>query len=350
MQTSNFRAKALVVFTIIAGFQFSVLAPPAAAKDKVQNFSSPVEAYRQGMAAYHAEDFERALPALNFAAEKGVIGAVLNLARIYANGNGTKKNDAMAFEYYAHIAQNYSRVSHRNALGTYVAEAFVAVGDYYRKGIPESNIRRNASEAIRNYTHAASHLRDPVAQYQLARMHLRGLGVRKNPFRAAQWLNLAAKQNHALSQALLGTLYWKGEGVKANKPVALALLQAAVRNSQYKSQFNKPNDRKQILGTYRRLSKNAGPEQRAKAREIFASRFNRGVTELDTDLATGNPDNLNGIIIGKTPNAIADNQNDDAVNSSPGSDILLGTATFGINEDSLSNGNVISNDRGVLRP
>ncbi|MGI9381465.1 MAG: tetratricopeptide repeat protein [Methyloligellaceae bacterium] len=350
MQTSNFRAKALVVFTIIAGLQFSVLAPPAAAKDKVQNFSSPVEAYRQGMAAYHAEDFERALPALNFAAEKGVIGAVLNLARIYANGNGTKKNDAMAFEYYAHIAQNYSRVSHRNALGTYVAEAFVAVGDYYRKGIPDANIRRNASEAIRNYTHAASHLRDPVAQYQLARMHLRGLGVRKNPFRAAQWLNLAAKQNHALSQALLGTLYWKGEGVKANKPVALALLQAAVRNSQYKSQFNKPNDRKQILGTYRRLSKNAGPEQRAKAREIFASRFNRGVPELDTDLATGNPDNLNGIIIGKTPNAIADNQNDDAVNSSPGSDILLGTATFGINEDSLSNGSVISNDRGVLRP
>ncbi len=347
MQTSKFRAKALAVFTIIAGFQLGTLVSPVAAKDTVQNFSSPVEAYRQGMAAYHADDFERALPALNFAAEKGVIGAVLNLARIYANGKGVKKNDAMAFEYYAHIANNYSRVSHKNALGIYVAEAFVAGGDYYRRGIPDSRIRRNASEAIRNYTHAASYLRDPVAQYQLARMHLRGLGVRKNPFRAAQWLNLAAKQNHALSQALLGTLYWKGEGVKVNKPVALALLQAAVRNSQYKSQLNKPNDRKQILGTYRRLSKNAGPEQRAKAREIFASRFSRGVPELDDNLST---DNLNGIIIGKTPNAIADNQNDDSINGGPGSDILLGTATFGINEDNVSNGSVISNDRGTLRP
>lgn len=317
-------------------------------------FSSPVEAYRQGMAALHGRKLDLAIPALDYAARKGVFGAVLGLARIHARGDGVPRNEILAFQYYANIAENYSDVSHKNALADYVAEAFVALGNYYRRGIPNTRIRRDDQRAVRNYRHAASHLRNPVAQYQLARMYLVGDGVKKSPRRAAQWLNLAVKQNYAPSQALLGNLYWTGKGVQQSESMALALLDVAVKNSLRQDRLNLPKDRNWIQATHRKFLSQADPKVRRLASQIVARYFNHLSGDDESTVNIANSEDLNGVIIGKVPNTLVSRDGDGTnVADSPTSDIMLGTTGLGFQqEDDIkgSGGGLLSIEPRIIQP
>lgn len=68
---------------------------------------------------------------------------------------------------------------------------------------------------------------DAHAQHRLGIAYLRGMGVGRNPARAAFWLKQAAAQGRSGSQFHLGRLYLRGRGVKRNPELARNWLEKA---------------------------------------------------------------------------------------------------------------------------
>jgi len=61
---------------------------------------------------------------------------------------------------------------------------------------------------------------DAEAQYNLALMHDRGIGVEKNAAEALKWYRKAAEQGYAKAQYNLGMMYYFGRGVPEDKVAA----------------------------------------------------------------------------------------------------------------------------------
>lgn len=218
------------VLALLAGL--TILVPFAAGADETPSFASATEAYRQGVAALKSGETETALPALEYAAERGVLGAQLKLARIYAAGNGVKRDDAKAFQFYRQIADQRADISPLSPVAKYVAEAFVSLGDYYVQGVPAAHRTPDPMRAAGLFRHAASYFGNADAQYALARLYLDGVGVYKNAGLAVNWLAMAAKKQHAAAQATLGELLWHGSDEIRRRPArGLALIMLAHANA-----------------------------------------------------------------------------------------------------------------------
>jgi TPR repeat protein len=194
-------------------------------------FVSATDAYRAGIAELKAGHAGAALPALEYAAERGVLGAQLKLARIYGSGNGVNKDSAKAFFFYRQIANQRADISPLSPVSKYVAEAFVALGEYYVEGIP--GMPEDPERAANLFRHAASYFGNADAQYQLARLYLDGDGVEKNVGLAINWLATAAKKQHPEAQAKLGELLWRGnDDVRQRRARGLALIMLAHKNAK----------------------------------------------------------------------------------------------------------------------
>lgn len=196
-------------------------------------FVSATDAYRAGVSELKSGHTDAALPALEYAAEHGVLGAQLKLARIYASGNGVNKDNGKAFYFYRQIANQRADISPLSPVSKYVAEAFVALGKYYVDGIPSAQVPDDPVRAVNLFRHAASYFGDADAQYQLARLYLDGEGVEKNVGLAINWLATAAKKQHAEAQATLGELLWRGsDNVRQRRARGLALIMLAHENAK----------------------------------------------------------------------------------------------------------------------
>ena len=225
MRTSNSK--------VVAAFAaFMLLGSVAIGADDPPPYVSATEAYRQGVASIKAGQTEAALPALSYAAERGVLGAQLKLARIYAQGQGIPEDTGKAFSYYQQIADQHADIAPTSPVAKFVAEAFVALGDYYLVGIPDIALVRDPSRAAGLFRHAASYFGDADAQYELARLFLTGDGVTKNVGLAANWLAAAAKKQHPASQATLGELLWRGDEFQHRAARGLALIMLAHQNAK----------------------------------------------------------------------------------------------------------------------
>jgi len=209
-----------------------MLGPVAVGADDPPPYASATEAYREGVTALKGGRAIVALPALEYAAKRGVLGAQLKLARLYAAGRDVPKDDAKAFSFFQEIADQYSDISPSSPIAKYVGESLVALGQYYATGIPAIPLPANPSYAADIYRHAASYFGDAEAQYQLGRLYLSGEGVEKNPSLAVNWLGSAAKKQHAAAQATLGELLWKGDEVRQRQARGLALLTLAHENAK----------------------------------------------------------------------------------------------------------------------
>ncbi|MGZ5850485.1 MAG: tetratricopeptide repeat protein [Methyloceanibacter sp.] len=209
-----------------------VLAPAAVGAEDVPTYASATDAYREGMADISAGHTETALPSLAYAAERRVLGAQLELARLYAAGTDVAKDDAKAFTYYQQIADQRAEINPRSPISSYVAEAFVALGHYYQDGLPAISLPADPVRAAGLYRHAASYFGDPDAQYALGRLYLAGEGVDKNTGLAANWLAMAAKKQYAAAQATLGELLWHGDDIRARPAKGLALIMLAHENAK----------------------------------------------------------------------------------------------------------------------
>ena len=231
----------------------------ARADDKPK-FRSATEAYRIGLKAAGSGAYERALAALTFAADQGILGAGLKLAKMYQLGQGVDQNDAKAFRYYEQIADQFAEISPRHPIARYVSQAFIELGSYYRSGVVELKIEPDFPRAIGLYRHAASYLGDPDAQFELAKMYLAGEGGAVNARIAVNWLANASKKQHAASQALLGELLWRGaKGVRRQPLKGLALMDLA------RSSASGTDDAVWIGELYERAAAQARPEEREQA-------------------------------------------------------------------------------------
>lgn len=227
------------------------------------SFSSPLEAYRQGKAAFDEGWYGLALPALRFAAKRGVFGARLKLAKMYELGLGLPQDQAAAFDLYKNIADKHWNISNFHPAAPYIGQALASLGIYYLNGIDESGLKPDARRAATYFTHAAQFFGNPRAQYQLAKLYLSGQGVKKNVRRAIGWLNNATKKKHAPSQALLGQLLWEGELIPQRQIKALALLTMAQDNAG-------PEDLEWISGLYNTIVAASDQKTRQGAKTAVA--------------------------------------------------------------------------------
>lgn len=210
---------------------FAWFAPVAVSADDAPPYASATEAYRLGATALKSGMPATAIPALEYAAKRGVLGAQVKLARAYASGRDLTKDDAKAFFYFQQIADQQADVSPRSPIAKYAAEALVALGQYYFDGLPELNLSSNPAYAGHLFRHAASYFGNAEAQYRLARLYINGDGVEKNVGLAVNWLSTAAKKQHAASQATLGEILWRGEDIRQRRARGLALIMLAHENA-----------------------------------------------------------------------------------------------------------------------
>jgi len=270
---------------IMGALAAALLAVPFAVggADNVPRFVSATDAYHAGVADLKSGETDQALPALEFAAEHGVLGAQLKLAHIYATGSGVKKDDAKAFYFYRQIANQRADISPTNPVAKYVAESFLALGDYYLKGIPSAGLMQDPAQAANLYRHAASYFGDADAQYALARLYLDGDGVAKNTGLAINWLATAAKKQHAEAQATLGELLWRGnDEVRQRQARGLALIMLAHANA--KTDGKEP---KWIADLYAEVEGASTPAMREEAQNLMPELAGHAVAKAPT--GKGNP-------------------------------------------------------------
>jgi TPR repeat protein len=204
---------------------------PAYAPSNLPPTLTPFEALRSGAQMLRKGDKEKALQSLEYAAERGVVAAQWKLARMYAEGDGVPKSDQRAFDFYSRIADAHADDLPGTQQARFVANAFVALGNYYATGIPNTHVTADIARARHMYFHAAIYFGDPDAQYFFGRVLLEGTGGPKDPRRAAQWFYSAANKGHTKAQAMLGRMLFTGEGVPRQTARGLMWLTLAKANA-----------------------------------------------------------------------------------------------------------------------
>ncbi|MCC7481269.1 MAG: sel1 repeat family protein, partial [Hyphomicrobiales bacterium] len=196
---------------------------PAAPKLNLPNLDLPfwTDDLKKAKKAYNNGNYDRAIKFFRRASEDGNIVADWYLGHIYRNGRGVPRDDAMAFSYYARVAEAYDPDERDQNRLRIMVDAQLRVADYYRVGIADAGIKANHKVAARSYLKIASTYGHPGAQYSLGLMNIKGQGVKKNPQQGLKWLIAAARKRHALSEAYLGDLYWDGKLVQRDRTRAL---------------------------------------------------------------------------------------------------------------------------------
>jgi TPR repeat protein len=193
--------------------------PPAAVK--------PFDALRSGSQMLREGRIDQGLLALEYAAERGVPGAIWKLGRIYADGEGVGIDEKRAFEYFRSLTKAHAYDPPGTPHARFVANAFVTLGHFYLRGIADADVRPDPVVAHGMFRHAASYFGDPEAQYQVGRMYLEGAGTRKDAVQASRWLRLAADNGQRNAQALLGAMLFKGKDVSRQAAMGLFWLTLA---------------------------------------------------------------------------------------------------------------------------
>jgi len=204
--------------------------PSSESPDTRAQFESPYAAYRAGMAALAKDEPRRALPALTHAADRGVLGAQLRLARFFS-ADAAHRDDAKALTYYHMIVNEFGDVDRLHPASRHVAEALRSLSAYYRDGVAEIGLEADPRRAAQLMRDAASYFRDPRAQFEIGRMYAEGDGVARSQRLAASWLLKASQKKYAPAQAYLGELLWQADANDRLRAQGLALLALALDNA-----------------------------------------------------------------------------------------------------------------------
>lgn len=228
---------------------------------------SPLEAFRSGTQALKVGETDKAVMSLQYAADNGHPLAQWKLGQMYAQGDGVPHDDLKAFEYFKQIIDSYTDDNPNPPQGRIVANAFVALGQYYRDGIPNSPVKANPGRARDMFGYAASYFGDSDAQFYLGRLFLSGTGVRRDPKQAVRWLALAANKGQYEAQATLGIILFKGENVPRQRPLGLMWLTLASDGSDGQVAW--------ITEAREAAFNEATEEERGQALTLIESRLNR---------------------------------------------------------------------------
>lgn len=199
-------------------------------------YRSALDALYQGMAGYNGGFYEIAVPALEYAIKNGTSDdaflGTFYLARVYADNSGSRTDHARAYELYQRIAADHTDVDPEDDLrAPFVAKALTALAGYIRTGLTDAGVQPDARRAAEYLQHAASVLGDEDAQFELAKLQLKGDGIAADIPHAKHWLATLSQKGHAGAQAFLADLYWRGKIMEPDHVRALALITIAVANS-----------------------------------------------------------------------------------------------------------------------
>lgn len=128
-----------------------------------------------GVEAYRAKEYAKAVELWQPLAEKGDPTAQYRLGTLYAEGKGVAQNDATAFMWMQRAA----------AQGN--AEAQYGVGASYIEGL---GVKKDAAEAAKWFLRAANQGM-AYAQLNLGLLYASGTGVPQDNVEALKWLDLA---------------------------------------------------------------------------------------------------------------------------------------------------------------
>ena len=226
---------------------------------------TPSEAFRSGARWLKTGDTQKAVQSLEYAADNGHPLAQWKLGRMYAEGEGVKHNDLKAFEYFRRIADSHADDNPDTREARFVANAFVALGQYYLAGIPDTEIKKDPERAREMFAYAASYFRDPEAQYYLARLYLDGVGAPHDPRTAARWFGLSAHKGLCKAQAMLGAMLFTGDHVPRQAARGLMWLTLAKDSAD-------SNDQAWIGGLYDNAFRQANEDEKAMA-AMFLKRW-----------------------------------------------------------------------------
>src|SRR5262249_47766598 len=132
---------------------------------------------KQGVSAYNGGYYELALPAFEaLEATKPQI-ARFYMARIYADNEGAYTDHAKAFRLYKALADELQDVDpDDDELAPIAAKSLTAVSMYLRDGNADAGIAPDVDAADRALQRAALTFNDEDAQFELAKVLLRGEG------------------------------------------------------------------------------------------------------------------------------------------------------------------------------
>ncbi len=237
-----------------------------------QQFASGQQALRMGLDDLKAGNVEASVPALAYAAASGEPLASWKLGEMYANGDGVPRDDFKAYHYFDQLVESYDEDQPDPRDLSAFSSAFVAVGVFCLNGIPNTDVGADPKRAYKLFQYAATTFGDPDAQYNLARMYMFGAGgLAKDDIAVIRWLALAAKRGHPPSQALLGHMLFKGEGVLDQRARGLMWLEFAKDGAQnpkdqwirelYGRDFEKASDsdRRQASAMHEAVAKGTPP-------------------------------------------------------------------------------------------
>jgi exopolysaccharide production negative regulator len=227
---------------------------------------TPFEAFKSGARALRDGQTKKGLAELQYAAERGEIGAQWKLGRMFAEGDGVEQSDLRAFRYFSQIADGHAEDNPTGQQAPFVANAFVSLGTYYRDGIADSDVKPDYFRARWMYSYAASYFRDPDAQYYLARLLLDDSGPNNDPRQGTRWLYSAANKGQTQAQAVLGRMLFQGEHLQRQPARGLMWLALANANAS-------PSD-SWIRELYAAAFKQASDEERAIAGDMLVRWMN----------------------------------------------------------------------------
>ncbi len=232
-------------------------------------FTTVRDALKQGVSAYQGGYYEIAIPALEHAAAGKEFLAEYYLARIYADNSGPATDHAKAYMLFQKIADEYADVDpDDDPRAVYVGKSLTALASYVRQGLPEIGLVANVDQAVLYLRNASSTFNDEDAQFEIAKLQLRGEGVDADEAMGRHWLSVLSEQGHAGAQAFLADLLWRGKYMPPDKPRALALIAVAVENAPLQ-------DRLWIEDIYQNIFCGSGEGIRRQATGIVAEWGNR---------------------------------------------------------------------------
>lgn len=232
-------------------------------------FKTTEDALKQGMSAFNGGYYEIAIPALQFAAKDHEFLAEYYLAKIYADNSGNQTDHAKAYELFQSIADEHAEIDPEDdPRAPYVGKALTALAGYVRTGLPEIGLKPDPERAAEYLHNASVSFDDEDAQFELAKMQLKGEGVDEDIPRGRHWLARLSQKGHAGAQAFLADLLWRGMYMEKDQPRALALISVSVDNAP-------PTERLWIEDIYQNIYCGAGEGIRAQATGIVGEWGNR---------------------------------------------------------------------------
>lgn len=248
-------------------------------------------------AAYIAFDQGHFLTALRLAekaATRGDPQAHTLIGRIYAEGAGVSRDDAIAARWYARAAE-LGDIEGAFSLGLMLAEGrgveknLELAGQMFERAALRGHALANYNLALlflsgkgkpENPLRAAQHLTYaaekgvPAAQYDLAALYQKGVGVQADAYQAARWLSRAADQGMVEAQFEYALVLLRGQGLNVDVPKAVSLLRAAAERGHAGAQ----NRLAHVLASGVRVSKDV--REAAKWRLIAR---NGGIADPELD-------------------------------------------------------------------